>query len=217
MKNSLFVGFKSAFRLLGPLCLLVVPGLLLGCSNLRPSDSGMAPEATDQLIQEDRGDLEAIGDIEVDRGLLAVEILLPAEFAEGITQQTLDSSLEESGFTSATLNADGTVTYVMTKTRHEQLLEELRDSVQESIDEFIAEEQNIYSDIKFDKGLRNFTVIVNGAEFDGESQWLEFFLAFQAGFFYVFEGTTAKESVLSVTYVDEKTGEMLAKSELPRN
>ena len=53
--------------------------------------------------------------VQVDENLLTVEITVPKEFVEeGTTQETLDASLAD-GIQSATLNEDGSVTYVMTK------------------------------------------------------------------------------------------------------
>lgn len=52
--------------------------------------------------------------IEVDEGLLNVEIIVPADFLEeGTTQEALDETAKEEGIKSITLNDDGSATYIM--------------------------------------------------------------------------------------------------------
>jgi hypothetical protein len=104
----------------------------------------------------------------------------------------------------------------MTKAKHDEVLAELRESIQESANEFIADEPDTYTSIEFDKNLSTFTVLVNGANFSGEAPWLEFSLAFQAGFYYIFAGTTSQNQTFTVTYVDDSTGEALAISTWPQ-
>ena len=66
----------------------------------------------------------------------AVTIKLPSTFVgEGTTQADLDKAVSEKGFMSATLNGDGSVTYVMSKEAHAKMME----TVKQTLDEAIAE------------------------------------------------------------------------------
>ena len=185
-----------------------------------------APPAAEQVIietettEQDQGelsDLEALGDVDVEQRLFFVDVTLPADFAEGLSQEDLDRELEENGFRSATLNDDGSVTYTMTKGQHEQLLAELRESIHDSVNEFIADEPETYTGIEFDRDLRNFTVFVNAQNFAGEAPWLEFSLAFQAGFYFIFAGTSEDDPTLNISYVDNATGKALTTSQWPQD
>jgi hypothetical protein len=131
--------------------------LLVACSGPEAPGEPVVPtdSVTDQ--QGDLSELDALGDSDVDRGL-PVDIVSPAEFSEGVTQESLDNDLADNGFRSATLNDDGTVTYTMTKAKHDEMLTELRDSIQESANEFIADEPDTYTGIALGRDLRNFTV-----------------------------------------------------------
>ena len=104
----------------------------------------------------------------------------------------------------------------MTKSRHNEVLAELRESIQDSVNGFIADEPEIYTNISFDRDLRNFTVAVNADNFSGEAPWLEFSLAFQAGFYYIFAGTSEESPTLTINYVDDATGKPLASSTWPK-
>lgn len=65
-----------------------------------------------------------------------VELTLPASFfGEGTTQESIDATAAEKGYKSATLNADGSVTYVMTKDQHKTLVAEIKALIDEAIGE----------------------------------------------------------------------------------
>jgi len=195
----------------------IVLGLFAGCATTGEPETDVDSAEAEVAESGDLSDLESLGEIEVDQGLFLVEVVLPADLAEGVTQESLDSSLAESGFRSAVLNADGTVTYTMTRAKHQEILADLRDSIQESANELIADEPQIYKGVEFDKDLRVFTVSVDGANFVEPSGWLEFGLAFQVGFYQIFAGTSGKNNSFTVHYVDDASGEALASSTLPRD
>lgn len=60
-----------------------------------------------------------------------VEITIPSDYiGEDVTQDELDAAVERTdGFKSATLNADGSVTYVMTEACHKKLMQELAQNI----------------------------------------------------------------------------------------
>jgi hypothetical protein len=82
----------------------LVVTLTSGCQPAALPEETVPPGAAAEENLGDLGEMEALGDIEVDRGLFFVDVVLPAEFSEGITQESLDSDLAENGFRSATLN-----------------------------------------------------------------------------------------------------------------
>ena len=76
--------------------------------------------------------------VEVDSGLFNVTITVPATFVEeGATQESLDATAKEEGYKSITLNEDGSATYVMTKAKHKEMMDELRQQVNDSLEEMI--------------------------------------------------------------------------------
>lgn len=60
-----------------------------------------------------------------------IELTVPADFiGEEVTQEYLDAEVGKAdGFISATLNADGSATYVMTEERHNDLMAELGQNI----------------------------------------------------------------------------------------
>lgn len=203
---------------LGVLCVGILAVSALSSCQTPPPSEIITEEA--EVAQPEEGnirDLEALTEVEVDTGLFLVDITLPSDFTEGLSQEDLENELSENGFRSATLNDDGSVTYTMTKSRHNEVLAELRESIRDSVNGFIADEPETYSSISFDRDLRNFTVTVNAENFNGEAPWLEFSLAFQAGFYYIFAGTSEENPTLKINYVDAATGNILATSTWPKD
>lgn len=60
-----------------------------------------------------------------------IELTVPADFLdEGTTQESLDAEVSKAdGFISAKINADGSATYVMTESKHNDLMQELRQNI----------------------------------------------------------------------------------------
>ena len=83
------------------------------------ADTEEPPESAEAAAEAETSDdgmkqLEAIGDVDVDKGLFNVTLTIPKDFVGETTQEKLDESVKEKGYKSATLNSDGSVTYVMT-------------------------------------------------------------------------------------------------------
>lgn len=105
---------------------------LVGC--------GGSSNDTQQNIEEDSKS-EETQSIEVDEGLLNVEITVPPDFLEeGTTQETLDETAKEEGIKSITLNDDGSATYIMSKSKHDEMMAGIRESIDESMAEMIDPE-----------------------------------------------------------------------------
>ena len=71
----------------------------------------------------------------IEKGLFDVTLNVPAEYIdEGITQEQLDRTVkEEKELKSATLNNDGSVTYVMSKSQHKKMMEEIKENLDNSL------------------------------------------------------------------------------------
>ena len=65
--------------------------------------------------------------------LFNVALTIPAEYVEGTTQKELNKQANEGTFKSATLNKDGSVTYVMSKSQHKEMLNTLKDSIADEL------------------------------------------------------------------------------------
>ena len=125
-----------------------------------------APEVKSESAEEIDSAFEQLGDIDVDKGLFNVTITFPASFiGEDMTQEKLDESIkDDEGIKSATLNADGSATYVMTKAKHQEMIDDTKKTIDDALQEMINDESMHITDIKANADYTKFTVTVSTEE-----------------------------------------------------
>lgn len=99
------------------------------------SETQDAPEQSSQAfnVEKHSGTLFSSG---------AVEITIPSDYiGEDVTQEKLDAKVEQAdGFKSATLNADGSVTYIMTEACHKKLMQDMAQQLDSSLADMVGSE-----------------------------------------------------------------------------
>ena len=121
---------------------------------------------TEQLAREaamktgsDKTDFTKKGDSEqeiaVDKGLLDVELTLPADLFEGQTEDEIIANAKEKGVKEAKVNEDGTVYYKMSKSEHKKMMKDAKQSIVDSIAEIVNSDE--YSSIKEISYNKDFT------------------------------------------------------------
>ncbi len=100
--------------------------------------------------------------IEVDKGLFSVSVTLPASMFEGESIDDVIARAKEDGVGEATINADGSVTYKMSKSAHNKIMKEMEDGVLEYVKE-IKESGDYVSikDVTHNKSFSEFTLAVD--------------------------------------------------------
>ena len=151
--------------------------------------------------------------IDVDKGLLNVEITIPAEAAEYYgfnfeSQEEADAYAKEQGFKSATLGDDGSVTIVMSKSQHEKTMEGLSKTIDEALQEMIGSEDypNITA-VEHNDNYTSFTVTTKSVElgFNESFSVLSFYI--YGGMYNSFNGTPADN--IHVDFINEASGEVI--------
>lgn len=175
-----------------------------------PSETPAAASASEETTSSSDGteSLDALGDIDVEENLFDVEITLPAEYVESTTQEEVDQAAEEAGVHSATLNEDGSVTFTMSKSQHAALLEEVRASIRQSLDEMVGSEDypNITA-IETNDDFTEFTVTTTSTELSlGEGLSVMGYYLY-GGMYGIFSGETPEN--IHVDFVNADTGEIL--------
>ncbi len=166
-----------------------------------------SPEA--EMSDDDMKGLNAIGDIDVDKGLFNVTMTLPKDFIGDVTQEYLDEYAAERGYKSATLNSDGSVTLKLTKAQHEEILAETRASIDDSLAKMIGspETPNI-TDIKANDNYTVFTITTKNTELDFGEAFLVLSLYASGGMYGIFSGEDVDN--IRVDYVNAETGEIIS-------
>lgn len=153
------------------------------------------------------------GGIDVDKGLMNVEITIPAESAEYYgfsfeSQEEADAYAKEQGFKSATLGDDGSVTIVMSKSQHKKTMEELNKTIDEALQAMIGSED--YPNITAVEHNDNYTEI----KVTTESEELSLNESFSTLVFYIyggmynaFNGTPVDN--IHIDFINEASGDVI--------
>ncbi|MCR5802019.1 MAG: hypothetical protein K6G57_06800 [Lachnospiraceae bacterium] len=196
-----------------------------GCGN-KAEDPGSDPipateapagqsEETDGAAENDDFEdglkqIEAIGDVDVDKGLFDVTLTIPKDFiGDDMTQEKLDESAREKGYKSATLNSDGSVTYVMTKAQHKEMVDGIKDSINETLAEMVeSEEYPNITDVTANDDFTSFTITTKNTEPDFSESFAVVGLYMCGGMYATFNGV--KVDNIHVDYVNADSGEIIS-------
>ena len=147
--------------------------------------------------------------IETDEKLLSVDITLPASMFEDedMTNFDADAYASEQGFTSAKLNEDGSVTVTMTKAKHKELLEEMKNSLDASFAEFVNGEDTPYiKDITHNENFTAVTMKVDKAAYENAFDFTPLAIGLSVAMYQAF---TETEYHVEISIVDATTGEAI--------
>lgn len=170
-----------------------------------PTETATEAETSDDGMKQ----LEAIGDVDVDKGLFNVTLTIPKDFVGETTQEKLDESVKEKGYKSATLNSDGSVTYVMTKAQHEEMLVGIRESIDKSLSEMIGSSDypNI-TNVEHNDNYTSFTITTKNAEPDMSESFSVMALYMYGGMYGIFSGEEVDN--VNVDFKNADSGEIIS-------
>ena len=158
--------------------------------------------------------LEALGDVEVSNGLLIVSLTVPAQYAEGATKEKLDAGAGEN-YQSAVINEDGSVTYKMTKEQHRNMLASIRDSIDDSLQEIIDDNEHYsISTIDYNKSITEFNIHLDGNELSLGDSFIAFGFYMIGGMYNVFTGQNVDNIVVNYYSADGTLIETANSSEM---
>ena len=137
-------------------------------------------------------------------GLFNVALKIPAEYVEGTTQKELNKQAKEGTFKSATLNKDGSVTYVMSKSQHKEMLNTLKESIADELNKIpnSTDYPNV-TKVEANDDYTKFTVTTASTELSFEEQFLSVQLYIYGGMYNAFNNLSP---VISVDYVNVDSG-----------
>lgn len=185
--------------------------LITGCS----SDSGtesQSPSVQPEQQSEDVNSFEDLDGLDVEQDLFDVEITIPESFLdEGITQEDLDAEVKESGFQSATLNEDGSVTYVMTKAQHKEMMSGIKEAIDQSLQDMIdPETYPTFVEVTANDDYSQFTVKTTSSELGLTESFSVLAFYVYGGMYHAFNGTQVDD--ITVSFVNADTGEIIEES-----
>ncbi|WP_262176486.1 hypothetical protein [Saccharococcus sp. Marseille-Q5394] len=176
-----------------------------------------ANEKADTSKQEEKKTEDASGAVAVDKGLLNVEVTIPASFMEGEDIDSVVAEAKEDGIKDVKKNEDGSVTYKMTKAKHKEMMQEMKANVTEYVDELINDEDfaSIH-DITHNKDFSKFTLEVDKEAFENSFDgFAALGLAMSGMFYQVYDGVDAEKLNVTIDTVDQSTGEVFSTVKYP--
>ena len=168
---------------------------------------GENEKATEQEKETEENAGESLS---VDKGILNVDVTLPASFFADSTEEEIIAGAKESGVTEAVVNEDGSVTYTMSKSKHKEMMKELGDSVVSTIDDIVnSGDYTSIKEISYNKDFTEFDVKVNRQQYEeGFDGFAIVGLVIVSTYYSAFEGKSGEDSQTIFNMVDETTGEI---------
>lgn len=187
--------------------LIFIIMLLAACADhTAETEQDVAQDSEEQSTDEESG-------IEVDKGLLNVEIKLPSNFFDEEELASIEENIEqETQEAEVTKNDDGSITVKMSKSDHKKMLEEMKEEFIVAIED-ILEDENFVSiqDISYNKDFSNLTMVVSDKETFENS--LDGFATLTLGvgslLYQAFDGKDLEKDKVTLEIVDESTNETI--------
>lgn len=186
---------------------LLMIALLTACN---ANEESKANE-TEQQEKESEG-------ISVDKGLLNVEVTLPASFFEDGDIDAAIAEAKEEGI-EVTKNENGSVTYKMSKAKHKEMMAEVEDSLLESIEELKnGEDFASIKDIQHNKKFTEFTLVVDKEGYENSFDGFAVFgLGLSGAMYQLFNGADPENYNVKIVVKDEVTNEIINEVNYPKD
>ncbi|UCZ54263.1 hypothetical protein LGQ02_05735 [Bacillus shivajii] len=170
-------------------------------------------ETEDETTVEDDETVDEADEdsIAVEENMFDVEITLPASLVEDVDPEEMIAEAEEEGIGDVVVNDDGSVTYTMSREKHNELLQELKEGTHETIEEIKASDDYVsIVDIRANDDLSEFTIVVVDQEtyensFDG---FAAFGLGINGMFYQLFQGVDPDDYEVIIHVEEEESGEV---------
>lgn len=152
--------------------------------------------------------------ISVDEGLLNVEVTLPASFFTDTTEEDIQAAATDQGFSDCVINEDGSVTYTMTKSVYNEVLEDLKAALDESIEGMVngADAVASFQKIEYNDDLSEVDVYVDGETFSSLDALYAISFYMLGAYYQAFSGVPADGVDTVVEFIDQDSNEVLQSS-----
>lgn len=182
--------------------------VLTACSSTDDNEKQSTDKETTENVAAD-SKTEKDESVGVDKGLFNVEVTLPASFFEGEDIDTAIAEAKADGIKEATKNADGSVTYKMSKDKHKEMMSEMEVGVKEYMDELVTEDYPSIREVTANKEYSTYTLTVDKALYEGSFDgFASMGLGMMGMYYQVFDGVDAENAKVEINVQDEATSEV---------
>ena len=150
--------------------------------------------------------------VQVDEGLLNVDVTLAASFFEDTTEEEIRETAKKNGYSDCKINDDGSVTYTMTKKKHAEMLDQLKASFDEMIAGCLEGKDKVDSfvDIQHNDNFSKIDIYVDAEQY---TMWDNLYaIAFYVpgAYYQAFAEVAADDMDIVIRFIDHATGEVLS-------
>ena len=152
---------------------------------------------------------EPSASILIDEASSTVELTIPADYMESVTQEELNTAAKEMGIESITLQDDGSALYRMTIAQHEQMLADIRENIRIGLESM--KESNDYKnfvDITANEDYTEFTVTTTEKRLDMRESFSVMTFYMYGEMYNMFNGTPAAN--IHVEFIHAETGAVVS-------
>ena len=187
-------------RLMIILCTTVF--LLAGCGN-----SNKVKEDNNKNTATENNE-----NVEVDKNLLDVTLTLPASMFEGEDVNAKVEEMKQDGAKEATVNEDGSITIKMSKSKHKEMIEEMKTSIIKSFEEIkTSGDFASIKDIKYNDDFSKITLEVVKAEYEGSfDAFVTLGIGTSAMIYNMYNGVEGDKLQVTIDAKDSETGEVFS-------
>jgi hypothetical protein len=145
-----------------------------------------------------------------DKEVSEVEVTFPASFFDGTTQDEIESTAIENGVNDVVFNDDESVTYIMDKDNHKEMLSDIKSSIDETIQEILNDEELYQSfiDITYNDELSEFKIMCDKEKYSEFDSFVALALYLQSAFYQTLNGIESDSINTVVYFIDQSTGDV---------
>lgn len=156
--------------------------------------------------------------LKVEKNILTYTITVPKDMLGGATKADLEKSAKKNGYTSATLNKDGSVTYVMPASIHDKAMTEMKQSTDKAIAGYVKDSDGVITSISHGSDMKTFEINVVKEKYEGSltTAFTGMGLAISGTFYQIFDGAKSDQTTVDIVYKDNKSGKILDTQHYPQ-
>lgn len=184
--------------------ILTILSLLLAITTAcgKEAEGDNAKKKEEAAEQEEQG-------VNVDKGLMNVEVTLPKTFFEEEDVDELIAQAKKDGVKEVTKNDDGSLTYKMSKKEYKEMMKEVESSTLEYVETKSSEDFPSIKDVTHNKKFSEFTLVVDQETFENSFDGFAALGLGMTGLYHqVFSGTPAEEAKVKIALENVETGEV---------
>ena len=154
---------------------------------------------------------ESSGGVQVDAGLLNVDVTLAASFFDGQTEEDIKAEAKENGFSDCKINADGSVTYTMSKKKYSEELDEIKKGFEEMVAGYLEGEDKVASfvDIQYNDDFSKIDIFVDAQKYSMWDSLYAMVFYITGAYYQAFAGVANGDIDVVVNFIDNSTKSVL--------